>query len=178
MKKIKRLLCRVLYELFKYLPASNFVFFGRICKILREKTARGFICYCGNNVNIEHGAEISSSLSIDDNSGVGINCVCGGKLTIGKDVMMGPECVVFARNHEFMDTERPMRLQGYREAGECIIGDDVWIGRRVLILPNVHIGSHSIIGAGSVVTKDVPEWSIVAGNPAVVKKYRKKDGSV
>ena len=52
------------------------------------------------------------------------------------------------------------------------IGGDVWIGGRMTILPGVHVGSHAIIGAGAVVTRDVPEWAIVAGNPAVVKKYR------
>lgn len=174
MKKIKRYLCRILYEILRYFPRSTFGFCGKVCKALRAKAAKGFIRYCGKNVNIEHGAIISSSLSIGDNSGIGIDCVCGGMLTIGRDVMMGPECVIFSRNHEFHDTECPMRLQGYQAPGECVIGDDVWIGRRVMILPNIHIGSHSIIGAGSIVTKDVPEWAIVAGNPAVVKKYRKQ----
>ena len=53
---------------------------------------------CGKNVNIEHGAIISSKLSIGDNSGVGIDCVCGGELIIGNNVMMGPECVFFQDN--------------------------------------------------------------------------------
>lgn len=53
------------------------------------------------------------------------------------------------------------------------LGDDVWIGGNVTILPGVKIGSHSIIGACSVVTKDVPEYAIVAGNPAQIKKFRK-----
>lgn len=87
--------------------------------------------------------------------------------------MMGPECVIFSRNHEFSDLDTPMRLQGYKDSAPCVIGDDVWIGRRVMIMPGVHIGNHCIIGAGAVVTKDVPDWAIVAGNPAVVKKYRK-----
>ncbi len=67
-----------------------------------------------------------------------------------------------------------MRGQGFSEEKAVVIGDDVWIGGRVIILPGVHVGSHSIIGAGAVVTKDVPEWAIVAGNPAIVKKYRKE----
>lgn len=174
MKKMRALLGRGLYEIVKYLPPSTFGFLGKLCKALRAKTAKEFIRYCGRNVNIEHGAIISSSLSIGDNSGVGIDCNCSGDLTIGRDVMMGPECVIFSRNHEFKDTEQPMRLQGYQAPGKCVIGDDVWIGRRVLIMPNVKIGSHSIIGAGAVVTKDVPEWAIVAGNPAVVKKFGKE----
>ena len=54
-----------------------------------------------------------------------------------------------------------------------VIGDDVWIGQRVVILPGIKIGSHSIIGAGSVVTKDVDKYSVVAGNPARLIKQRK-----
>ena len=74
---------------------------------------------------------------------------------------------------KFDDVTTTMRGQGFQEEKPVHIGDDVWIGGRVIILPGVHIGSHSIIGAGAVVTKDVPEWAIAAGNPAVVKKYRK-----
>lgn len=87
--------------------------------------------------------------------------------------MMAPNCTIYSRNHEFSDTEKPMMFQGYKETQPVEIGDDVWIGGNVTILPGVKIGSHSIIGACAVVTKDVPEYAIVAGNPATVKKYRK-----
>ena len=169
--------CRFLFFLFRQLPSSQTKLVGNISKRLRAFAAKGFIKNCGKNVNIERGAVISSKLSIGDNSGVGINCVCGGELTVGRDVMMGPECVIFSRNHEFSDLDMPMRLQGYKDPRPCVIGDDVWIGRRVLIMPGVTIGNHAIIGAGAVVTKDVPEWAIVAGNPAVVKKYRNRDST-
>ena len=56
------------------------------------------------------------------------------------------------------DVSIPMRMQGNTEENPVIIGDDVWIDSHVIILPGIHIGSHSIIGAGAVVTKDVPEW--------------------
>ena len=65
-----------------------------------------------------------------------------------------------------------MREQGFYPEEPVIIGDDVWIGGRVIILPGVTIGSHSIIAAGAVVTKDVPEWAIVGGTPAKVLKFR------
>ena len=87
--------------------------------------------------------------------------------------MMGPDCIIYTRNHKIDDVTVPMNTQGNAEEKPVTIGDDVWIGGRVIILPGVKIGSHSVVGAGSVVTKDVPEWSIAAGNPATVKKYRK-----
>ena len=170
---MKKYIFRFLFCIFRKLPVSTKVT-GKIAKKLRAFAAKGFIKHCGKNVNIEHGAVISSKLCIGDNSGIGIDCVCGGEITIGNDVMMGPECVIISRNHEFSDTTIPMRLQGYRNEGPCTIGDDVWIGRRVMIMPGVKIGSHAIIAAGAIVTKDVPEWAVVAGVPAVVKKYRKE----
>ena len=172
---MKKYIYRVLFCIFRYLPPSRNRVLGTLSKKLRAFAAKGFIKRCGKNVNIEYGAVISSKLSIGDNSGVGVNCACGGECVIGNDVMMGPECVIFSRNHEFSDPSTPMRLQGYKKEMVCTIGDDVWIGRRAMIMPGVTIGSHTIIGAGAVVTKDVPEWAIVAGNPAVVKKYRNRE---
>lgn len=109
-----------------------------------------------------------------DNSGFGIDCVCSGELIIGNNIMMGPEYMFFSRQHRFDDTDIPMCLQGFTDPEPCVIGNDVWIGRRVMVMPGVHIGNHCIIWAGSVVTKDVPDWVKVAGSPAVVKEYRKE----
>ena len=74
--------------------------------------------------------------------------------------------------HKFDDCSIVMRKQGFQETKPVFIGNDVWIGGRVTILPGVHIGNHSIIGAGSVVTKDVPDNVIVGGAPAKVIKLR------
>lgn len=74
--------------------------------------------------------------------------------------MMGPECVFFSRQHKFDDPDIPMCLQGFTDSEPCVIGDDVWIDRRVMAMPGVHIGNHCVIGAGSVVTKDIPDWAI------------------
>lgn len=173
MGKVGKFFSRVLYEiLYKKLPAS-YSFGGRIAKKLRAHAVRGFILHCGKNVNIEHGACISSKLSIDDNSGVGINCTVKGTAIIGKNVMMGPECIIFCSNHCFERTDIPMCEQGFTEDEPCIIGDDVWIGQRVMIMPGVKIGNGVVIAAGAVVTKDVPDYAIVGGVPAKIIRYRK-----
>ncbi len=130
-------------------------------------------CFLRKNVNIEKNAYFLSRIKLGDYSGLGLNSHISGACTIGNYIMMGPNCTIYAQNHEFSDINTPMQLQGFQPERPVTIGDDVWIGGNVTILPGVKIGSHSIIGACSVITKDVPEYAIVAGNPAVVKKFRK-----
>lgn len=172
MKKAKKIFGLFLYNVFaKHLPVSySPIKIGQ--KSIRAFCGKLIIAKCGENVNIEKGAVFSSKVEMGNNSGIGINASIGGTVIIGNDVMMGPECTIYTRNHKFDDVTTTMREQGFQEEKPVYIGDDVWIGGRVIILPGVNIGSHSIIGAGSVVTKDVPEWSVACGNPAVVKKYR------
>lgn len=170
---IKKIVGYVLYNGFaKHMPLSNsMIKIGQ--KQLRAFCGRLMLENCGKNVNIEKNANFSTRVRLGDYSGIGVNARIGGKCIIGKYVMMGPNCTIYSRNHEFSDVTKPMMEQGYSEDKEVIIGDDVWIGGNVTILPGVKIGSHSIIGACSVVTKDVPEYAIVAGNPASIKKFRK-----
>ncbi len=141
-------------------------------KKIRALCGKCILASCGKNVNIERNATFSSKVTLGDHSGIGINASIGGTCHIGDNVMMGADCIIYTRNHRFDDITVNMNEQGFMEEKPVYIGDDVWIGGRVTILPGVHIGSHSIVGAGAVVTKDVPEWAIVVGNPAVVKKYR------
>ena len=173
--KIKIIIGKLLYACIgRYLPRTYApVKIGQ--KQFRAFCGRLILNKCGKNVNIERGARFSSKVELGDNSGIGIDSFISGTCTIGNDVMMGPQCFIYTWNHKFDDTSRTMRGQGFQEEKPVCIGDDVWIGSRVTILPGVHIGSHSIIGAGSVVTKDIPEWAVAAGNPAVVKKYRKAE---
>lgn len=170
---IKKIIGYLIYNFFaKYLPISNSkIKVGQ--KQIRAFCGKLMLEKCGKNVNIQKGAVFSTHVALGDYSGIGINARIKGKCTIGKHVMMGPDCTIYTRNHNFSDITKPMMEQGYAEEKEVIIGDDVWIGGNVTILPGVKIGSHSIIGACSVVTKDVPEYAIVAGNPAQIKKYRK-----
>lgn len=170
--KIKRKIGVIVYFGFAiHLPIS-YNPGGWIGKWLREKSARLFCKGIDSPVNIQKGARFTEELVLGSGSGIGINCEVLGKVRIGRDVMMGPEVVFYTVNHETKRTDIPMKMQGMTEQRACIVGDDVWIGRRAIILPGVTIGKGAIIGAGSVVTKDVPPYSMVAGNPAVVKKYR------
>jgi len=130
----------------------------------------------GKSVNIEQGADFGTGrgISLGNNSGLGIRCRVRGPLSIGDDVMMGPEVVILRDGHAFDRTDVPMRLQENKiGGGKTLISNDVWIGTRAIIMPGVKIGTGAIIGAGAVVTKDVPDYAIVGGVPAKVLKYRK-----
>lgn len=144
-------------------------------KKLRGGVARLMGCKLGRDVNIEHGAEFDSRLVVGDRSSVGIDSECFGPVTIGRDVMMGPDCVVLTRNHRHDRVDVPMIEQGYEDYRPVTIEDDVWIGRRVTILPGVNVGARSILSAGAVVTKDVEPYSVVGGVPARLIKKRGAD---
>ena len=93
-----------------------------------------------------------------------------GKIIIGDNVIIGPSVKIFSENHLFTDSTKLIRNQGVKRKG-VIIHEGAWIGSGALILDGVHIGKNSIIAAGSVVTKNVDDFSIYAGNPA---KFFKK----
>ncbi len=171
--RVKHLIFRKLYyKIGIHLPASGS---SGLSQKIRAWMVRGFVQHCGSNVNIEHGASFDSDLVIGDNSGVGVNCRLGGNITIGDNVMMGPECIFLPHNHKFDRLDIPMCQQGFSEPKPIRVGNDVWIGTRVIVMPGVTIGDHSIIGAGAVVTKDVPDWAIVGGVPAKVLKMRNQE---
>jgi acetyltransferase-like isoleucine patch superfamily enzyme len=86
-------------------------------------------------------------------------------IEIGNDVIIGPGVSLFSENHNYKDINTPIRLQGETRK-KIVIEDDVWIGANAIILAGVYIGKHSVVGAGSVVTKDVPANSVVVGSPA------------
>ena len=171
-KKLKKYIGMFAYEFIgKHLPTS-FSRFQIGQKRFRAACARSFTRHIGKNVNIEKGAMFSTLLSVGDNSGVGINAKIYGEVEIGNNVMMGPDCVIYTRNHNISNCNIPMNTQGFSEAKKVIIGDDVWICGQVIILPGVTIGNHSVIGTGAVMTKNVPDYAVVAGNPAIVKRFR------
>ena len=160
----------VLYSIFAaWLPESRRM---KIGYKLRYFFGKRIVSYCGRNVNFEKNSYFTPLLSIGDNSGIGVNCEVNGEVSIGNDVMMGPEVVIYTSGHNHERTDIPMRLQGMSESSPVTIGNDVWIGRRAIIMPGVHIGDGCIIGAGAVVTKDVPSFSVVGGVPAKIIKSR------
>ena len=90
------------------------------------------------------------------------------EVNIGKNVMIGPHCMISSGNHDFKQTEVPMRFAPALTKGPTIIEDNVWIGSHCVITDGVKIGKDAVVGAGSVVTKDVQPFDIVAGVPARV----------
>jgi maltose O-acetyltransferase len=112
---------------------------------------------CGNRLAVNGGAQIIADY---------------GEIIIGDGVMIGPGALIRASNHASEDIDRFMWDQG-QTGGRIEIGNDVWIGGQAILLPGVRIGNHSIIAAASVVTKDVPEYAVVGGAPAVVIRDRR-----
>lgn len=143
-------------------------------KKLRSFCAKHFMSRCGDNINIQKRTSFSSRCVIVNNSGIGKDSNLYGAVFIGNDVMMGPHCTIYTQNHSYKEINRPMNKQGFSEEKPVFIGNDVWIGGHVIILPGVNVGNGSIIGAGSVVTRDVPDYAIVGGNPAQIIKFRNK----
>lgn len=130
----------------------------------------------GENVNIEHGAWFGSGkdLEIGDNSGLGINCHVLNNTKIGKNVMMGPNCYMLESLHNYDRTDISMAEQGFSSKRcQVIIGDDVWIGRDVMIIGSKEIKTGSIVGARCLLTKSFPEYSVIGGNPSKLLKSRK-----
>ena len=136
-----------------------------LCRIA-ARVGKGVIvknqCYIGNGDGLVVGdrAQLSSGGQI------------GKNVVIGADVIMGPEVVIMTNSHAFEDPITPINQQGQLPTKPVTIGRDVWIGTRAILLPGVSIGNGAIVGAGSIVTKDVPERAIVGGNPAKVIRNR------
>lgn len=170
---IKKKIFYLLYQITAaWLPISPHM---KLAKRFRAFWAKVIIEYCGSNVNIEKHASFTPALKIGDNSGVGINCEMNGPVTIGNNVMMGPEVIIYTARHKHDRTDITMIEQGMDELLPVSIGNDVWIGRRVMILPGVHIGNGCVIGAGAVVVKDIPDYSIAVGVPARVVRRRNEN---
>ena len=174
MKQIIRFFLLALYYGFaRHLPASNHKV-GRPFRPIRRRVCTPLFAHSGSNINVEKGAffGFGHQVHIGNNSSLGQDCKILGPVFIGDNVMMGPDVVVLTANHDFSRTDVPMIQQGMTSTRPVKIGNDVWIGARVILLPGVTIGDGVIIGAGAVVTKDIPPYAVAAGNPARMLRSR------
>jgi len=174
MNKIGRgLRVLIYYGLLRWLPNDS-VPFGFVFDKLRYYCCRPLFKHCGYPVNIRHYAHFGNGakVSIGDHSDLGTNCFIVGDVDIGSHVGLSFDVFITSLNRDFSRTEGTAVGVGNRPSVPVTIHDDVLILARVMILPGVTIGSHSVIGGGAVVSKAVPEWAIVAGNPARIVGWR------
>lgn len=172
MKRVQRSLCRRMYfAIANRLPPSS-GHNGERYKKIRYFFASRFVSRCGKDVNFEKNAHFNPELEIGNRSGVGSNTDLSGHIVIGEDVMMGPNVIMRTYSHAHDRIDIPMNQQGFEPEKIMYIGNDVWIGANVTILPGANVGNHCIIAAGAVVTKDVPDYAIVGGVPAKIIRFR------
>jgi maltose O-acetyltransferase len=138
---------------------------------LRVLLWRPFLGRVGRDVIFLGSVRIAGMRGIHLGNHVSVNrdCVLDGTggLVIGDYVMIAQATCIYSAQHKFDRLDIPMMLQGF-EKRRTVIEDDVWLGAGSTILPGVKVGRGSIVGAGAVVTKDVPDYSVVGGVPAEV----------
>ncbi len=123
----------------------------------------------------------NGEVSVGARTTVGGNCrlaVTNGNLRVGTDCMIAAYSYIGPAGHSFNRTDIPMREQGLDTRGGAVIGNDVWIGARCIVLDGVSIGDGAVIGAGSIVTRDVPPMAVAFGVPASVKRMREGEKEV
>lgn len=150
------------------------------CQIMglsRRGIVFGDRCTVGRHAMISptniFGGELGEGLRVGDNSNIGHFAFvgCSGYIEIGARVLMGPRVTLLGENHDFDDGELPIKRQGVTRMG-IVIHDDCWLGAGSVVLAGVSVGSGSVVAAGSVVTRDVPAMTVVAGIPAQVVRER------
>lgn len=139
---------------------------------IRNKLATGFLDHAGHSIRIKSGADFPPFIKVGNHSELGTRCVIQSGVQIGDDVIMGPDIKIYTKNHNYAALDKPIRAQGESDIMPVIIGNDVWIGANVIILPGRKIGNHAVLAAGSVITKDIPDYAVVGGNPAKIIKMR------
>ena len=163
------------YGIFRYLPESDSRILGKFSKRLRGWACKHIFESCGTNPDINRKAYFGKGdrIRLGDNSGLGVNCFILNGSIIGDNVMMGPNFYAFAVNHKHDRVDIPMNQQGFTPKRPITIGNDVWIGRDVKVMPGLHIPDGSILAAGCILTKNFPEYSIIGGVPGKILKSRK-----
>lgn len=118
------------------------------------------------------GSHICKDLTAGKYSFIGMNCIIGPKVKIGRYSMLANNVSVIGGDHIFTDPTKPIIFSGRPVVQETNIGDDVWVGAFSIIMSGVEIGDGAIVGAGSVVTKNIQPYSIYAGVPAKFIRMR------
>lgn len=169
----------IFYGIARFLPKSTALGVGSCSKLFRSFLCRRIFSKAGRKLNVEQGVYFGngSDIEVGDEVGFGRNFQCRNtKLKIGNFLMMGEDVLFQGGAHNFDNTEIPMGHQGAAGKSTLVIDNDVWIGARTIVLAGCkRIGKGVIVGAGSVVTKDIPDYAIVGGNPAKIIRYRKND---
>ncbi len=152
--------CRKKLQKLNFMDRSDFEGIKKAVRELFGSSEGAFVnppFYCDYGTNIKVGKNFFANY----------NCVIldVAKVTIGDNCQMAPNAAIYTAGHPIHPVSRN---SGYEYGKEVTIGDNVWIGGNTVICPGVHIGDHVVIGAGSVVTKDIPDWSVAAGNPCKV----------
>lgn len=146
--------------------------------VIRSRTRMDVVPFnaftIGNNSTIEDFSTVNNGLGpvvIGDHVRIGMSNVIIGPVKIGSYVIFAQNVVLSGLNHSYEDVKTPTCLQKCTTA-DIIIEDEVWIGANAVITAGVKVGKHSVVAGGSVVTKDVPPYSVVGGNPAkILKQY-------
>jgi acetyltransferase-like isoleucine patch superfamily enzyme len=145
---------------------------------MRRRFMERRVAAIGTNFRLMRGCDFEGYglIRIGDNSGIAENCVIAigpgpNELRIGTQTFIGPDVYIRNMNHRFDRLDVPIMRQGH-EGTDIVIGDGVWIGARCVLLAGTKIGDHSVIAAGSVVSIEIPPYSIAAGNPVRVLRRR------
>lgn len=164
----EQLVCRRILQKLNFMDRSDFDGIAEVVKELLGKSENAFInppFYCDYGSHIEVGKNFFANY----------NCMIldVARVVIGDNCQMAPNVAIYTAGHP---VHPDTRNTAYEYGIEVTIGDNVWIGGNTVICPGVHIGSNTVIGAGSVVTRDIPDWVIAAGNPCrVIREITEAD---
>lgn len=164
----------IYYGFAQYLPNSYCAFrpLGMASNWIRVYCVKRIFKKCGHIRTINRKVHFASgrNIEIGDESGIGANTSIPGNTIIGNHVILSRNCFIL---HIFERTDIPLNDQGCYPPKQTVIEDDCWIGMNTLMTPGRHISKGTIIGMGSILTKDFPPYSVVGGNPAKLIKSRK-----
>jgi maltose O-acetyltransferase len=131
--------------------------------------------YLGENSRISHKVKVQNAenITLGRDTHITNNVILNGigGIEIGNDVLVGYETIIMTSGRKFSSLDIPIRKQG-SELKKVVIGNDVWLGTRVIVLPGVTVGDGAVIGSGAVITKDIPPYSVAVGVPARVVRKR------